>query len=419
MVVRAYLASSFPLSRVQRLLSVCVVLLSLTSTAHDVCARVPRTLSLQGTAIDRPTGLPINSTAQVRFVFYDVSTPRERILWQETQTVIFVEGLYQVSLGANPANPLAETLFQSGQIELGMTIGNDDELQPRFRVQSTLFTFEAITSENATGDITPRSVTIHTDTNEFRPVIDSLGRWVGDPTGLRGATGEIGLRGATGATGVTGNAGATGSAGATGPVGATGSTGVPGGIGLTGPPGLTGPAGAAGANGAPGSNGVTGATGATGLTFKGGWSPTTAYAATDTVGFAGSSYISLQGGNVNHAPDSSPTFWSLLAQGGDDGHHRRHGTGGVDWSQWCDRSNRYARDHRRHWRDRTHGASGYRWWWGDRGDGPHWCDGFHRRHRADVSRPVEQRDTLYGDRYGELCRQQLYFPAKQQSESHA
>ncbi len=319
MFARVHLASPFPTSRVQTLLSVCVVLLSLTSAAHEVCARVPRTLSLQGTIIDRPTGLPINRVEQVRFVLYDVSTPQESILWQEAQTVIFSEGLYQASVGANPANPLADDLFQSGQIELGMTIGNDDELQPRFRVQSTPFTFEAITSENATGDITPRSVTIHTDTNEFRPVIDSLGRWVGDPTGLRGATGEIGLRGATGATGVTGNAGATGSAGATGPVGATGSTGVPGGIGLTGPPGLTGPAGAAGANGAPGSNGVTGATGATGLTFKGGWSPTTAYAATDTVGFAGSSYISLQGGNVNHAPDSSPTFWSLLAQGGTTG----------------------------------------------------------------------------------------------------
>ena len=110
-----------------------------------------------------------------------------------------------------------------------------------------------------------------------------------------------------------------GATGATGITGATGAVGVAGTPGLDGAPGVTGPigpTGVAGLDGAPGATGATGAPGATGVLFQGAWSDATSYAQTDSVSFQGSSYISLQDANFNHPPDTSPTFWSLLAQGG-------------------------------------------------------------------------------------------------------
>src|SRR3990167_2827663 len=53
-------------------------------------------------------------------------------------------------------------------------------------------------------------------------VIDSTGKWVGDPTGLQGPQGPIGDTGATGPTGPTGATGPTGPTGTTGPQGPPG-----------------------------------------------------------------------------------------------------------------------------------------------------------------------------------------------------
>ncbi len=51
------------------------------------------------------------------------------------------------------------------------------------------------------------------------------------------------------------------------------------------------------------------------MTWQGTWSGGTAYALNDAVQFGGASYISIQAGTGNQ-PDTSPTFWSLLAQVG-------------------------------------------------------------------------------------------------------
>ena len=105
---------------------------------------------------------------------------------------------------------------------------------------------------------------------------------------------QAGTRGAQGAIGQAGPAGASGSAGFTGSAGPAGSTG------------STGPAG------------TTGATGPVGLNWQGPWSAGMAYAVNDAVAYNGSSYIGIQAG-TNHAPDTSGTFWTLLAQVGSAG----------------------------------------------------------------------------------------------------
>jgi hypothetical protein len=99
------------------------------------------------------------------------------------------------------------------------------------------------------------------------PVINSSGRWVGNSTGLVGATGltgASGVRGATGSTGVQGVQGASGSTGVQGVQGASGSTGV------QGVQGASGSTGVQGVQGASGSTGLTGATGAAGTATAGG-----------------------------------------------------------------------------------------------------------------------------------------------------
>ncbi|HEY5999197.1 MAG TPA: hypothetical protein VI078_07835 [bacterium] len=100
--------------------------------------------------------------------------------------------------------------------------------------------------------------------------------------------------------------------------------GAPGPVGSTGPTGPAGPAGTTGATGATGPDGPQGVQGPQGLqgppvTFLGAWSAGTTYAMGDAVGFAGSSFISLQNANVGNQPDLSPSFWALLAGQGSTG----------------------------------------------------------------------------------------------------
>jgi uncharacterized protein (TIGR03437 family) len=133
--------------------------------------------------------------------------------------------------------------------------------------------------------------------------------------GSTGATGPIGVTGAAGATGATGVAGPTGATGAPGATGPAGATGLTGAAGPTGATGAMGPAGPPGANGAPG---ATGPTGPQGLTWRNTWSNSTAYSVNDAVAFNGTSYISIQAG-TNQPPDTSPAFWSVLAQAGSTG----------------------------------------------------------------------------------------------------
>lgn len=52
------------------------------------------------------------------------------------------------------------------------------------------------------------------------------------------------------------------------------------------------------------------------LNPRGVWSSGTTYAVNDLVTFSGSSYLSIISGNMGHEPDTSPSDWQLIAQGG-------------------------------------------------------------------------------------------------------
>ena len=63
---------------------------------------------------------------------------------------------------------------------------------------------------------------------------------------------------------------------------------------------------------------VVGPPGQPGINWQGTWNSGTSYAVTDAVLWNGSSYISIQAG-ANNQPDTSPSFWTLLAQAGANG----------------------------------------------------------------------------------------------------
>ncbi len=88
-----------------------------------------------------------------------------------------------------------------------------------------------------------------------------------------------------------------GQQGPAGPVGATGATGATGPMGPAGPVGATGPAGTPG------------------FVWQGTWSASASYLTKDVVFYAGSSYVAIAA-NINQQPDSSPTYWSVVARQG-------------------------------------------------------------------------------------------------------
>ena len=132
-----------------------------------------------------------------------------------------------------------------------------------------------------------------------------------------GATGPVGPQGATGLAGANGINGANGVAGATG---------------------ATGPAGS-GAIGATGPIGPSGATGPVGVQYQGAYSAGATYAIGDTVTSGGSSYYSLQSGNLNHTPGISPSYWAVLASIGDTGATGPQGATGAAGSNGINGSN--------------------------------------------------------------------------------
>lgn len=261
---------------------------------------VPNQLSIQGQVNDINSGQPIEGTLSVRFTLYDetgrttlfvqndnlITDPTGQgasVIWTEVQQVEFTGGAYAVLLGEDEQNPLPSDAFETSQVTIGITIQDDAELSPRMTLGTVPYSFKSAEAGNATGDITPRTVSVLNDLGELTPVIDENGNWLGE--GLQGAQGETGPAGPQGETGPQGPQGEPGAAaergergpqgdvgpqgiagaqGETGPQGPQGVAGPQGEVGLQGPQGETGPQGPQGEAGAQGPTGVQGLTGATG-----------------------------------------------------------------------------------------------------------------------------------------------------------
>jgi len=241
------------LDRATRLLA-AFVLLAGSALPFAAVAQVPALLSHQGRLLDT-NGHSVSGAVDFRFTLYAAD---DEVVYVEEQRIELTDGYYTTLIGS--VVPLAPELFLGGELYLGVTIGDDEELAPRSRIASVPF---AMAAENAVGHITPRSITVG-----GYLVIDEEGNWVGNDVGLAGPQGEPGPRGETGPQGPAGPQGIQGEVGPMGPAGPQGIQGEVGPMGPAGPQGIqgeVGPMGPAGPQGIQGEVGPMGPAGPQGI----------------------------------------------------------------------------------------------------------------------------------------------------------
>jgi hypothetical protein len=142
---------------------------------------VPPYLVHQGRLLDA-LNAPVEGAQSLTFNLYAEETGGSS-LWAETQTVSVNAGFYSVTLGQ--VTPLAVSAFNGDTLYLGVTIGGE-ELAPRLAMRSVPYALKAGAALNATGDLTPTSVTIGDVVIDASGVtigganvIDGSGQWSG------------------------------------------------------------------------------------------------------------------------------------------------------------------------------------------------------------------------------------------------
>lgn len=177
-------------------------LLALALGAAPAAAATPEIFPLQGLLTDA-SGQPLDGPVKVAFALY-AAEGATAPLWSEVRegalAVPVDHGYFSIYLGEVEAFDVG-ALAAAPELWLGLTVGDDVEM-PRFQFASVPY---ALLSDNAVGDITPRSVTV-----AGQQVIDGSGRWVGPSEGLAGPKGDKGEPGAQGPAGEQGPAGDAG-----------------------------------------------------------------------------------------------------------------------------------------------------------------------------------------------------------------
>jgi hypothetical protein len=121
--------------------------------------------------------------------------------------VEFFAGYYFIDIGS--IQPLNVVDINRPTVYLGLSIDQGADLVPRTALRKVPASFVADIALNVTGNITPNTVSAG-----GRVVINDLGRWVGDPTGLAGPAGAQGVQGPAGPQGAQGAQGPAGGGGA-------------------------------------------------------------------------------------------------------------------------------------------------------------------------------------------------------------
>ncbi|MBI5528202.1 MAG: hypothetical protein HY897_17860 [Deltaproteobacteria bacterium] len=138
-------------------------------------AAVPQTLVHTGHLSDAQ-GKPVDATLAFGFTLFTSESGDESVWTEEHADVVVKNGAYTVTLGQfNAVTP--ELFFKYGNLWLEISVGAQ-KLLPRQKVSSVPF---ALVSHDAIGAIHPASVTVNGKT-----VIDTEGKWTGDPAGMAG-----------------------------------------------------------------------------------------------------------------------------------------------------------------------------------------------------------------------------------------
>jgi hypothetical protein len=163
--------------------------------APAVASALPNELMQEGVLLDA-AGNPLQGAHTIRVRIWNDLAAGAAVHDETFMNVQLVEGYYFIAVGST--RPLLGSLF-TGNAFLGLTIDGGAELAPRLALRKVPAAF---ISDNAVGDITPRTVSVGGNL-----VIDANGRWVGNVAGLQGPAGPAGPQGPVGPVGPAGGAG--------------------------------------------------------------------------------------------------------------------------------------------------------------------------------------------------------------------
>jgi hypothetical protein len=142
------------------LLMVVVLLLTVPSLAAPLrapAATSTSTISYQGRLADS-SGDPLTGKYNLEFRIYDVPTggvPLWTEMWTGANAVGVSDGLFNVMLGSID-NTLASAIEGHEELYLGITVGTDNEMEPRVQLGSVPFSMQAMTV--ADGSITTEKI---------------------------------------------------------------------------------------------------------------------------------------------------------------------------------------------------------------------------------------------------------------------
>lgn len=147
--------------KVSRTIAFVVVVLGVV----DCWGQVPQTMSFQGKITDS-SGNALNGNYSIQFALYDVASGGAA-LWNETQTVSVIDGVYSVMLGS--VTPFPSSVDFGKQYWLGITVGADPEMTPRYPLSSTATSFRSKIS-NSLQDL----VTTVTELNQLNGISSAV-----------------------------------------------------------------------------------------------------------------------------------------------------------------------------------------------------------------------------------------------------
>ncbi len=128
----------------------CYVVILLLFTAGITSAEIPQGIYYQGRLTD-PAGVPIaNGANLIKFVLYDAEVDGTELWNSQFQSVMVVDGVFSVHLGAPPMDPLPWDIFSADSSRfLGITVGVDPEIVPRTKFTSLAYAYHSKTCDRA------------------------------------------------------------------------------------------------------------------------------------------------------------------------------------------------------------------------------------------------------------------------------
>ena len=143
-------------SRTVPTFAAAAVALSLALPGTALARIVPHLINQEGLVLDRQQFPVDEDDVPLTFRIY-LQEAGGQAPWEENHVTNIVSGYYNVLLGS--VVPMTPAVLDHDELWLEVQYKNENPMRPRHRLVSLPFAVHAHVSENAVGDLTPRTVT--------------------------------------------------------------------------------------------------------------------------------------------------------------------------------------------------------------------------------------------------------------------